>query len=336
MADANTNIQESGPHENSLSPSGGTAHGDLKTNTIASIVAALGTMSTEDLNGFAKSLVPPKPVSGGNGANLTSIKSSGALKEAVQADLAKVFGAEEALSETFIDSATTLFEAAVETRVALQLEELTADFDNRLNEANEDFIEKSSARLDSYLDYFATTFMEANQVAVDGGIRLELAESLLNGLGTLFVEHNVKIDAEQVDVVKALEEQVEDLSARLNEAVDANATIAADIEAREISNVVNKLSEGMIDADAARLAVVAESVDYSDAADFEAKLALIKGTLFEAASITNDNNGLVLEEVQPIDATGLIKEDVAIVPAVVPNPGMKSVMDAISRGVNRG
>lgn len=335
MADETNTILEAGPHEGSLSPSGGTAHGDLKTNTIASIVAALGSMSTEDLNGFAKSLVPPKPVSGGNAGNLSSIKSSGALKEAVQADLAKVFGAEEALSEGFIDSATTLFEAAVETRVALQVEELTADFDNRLNEANEDFINKSAARLDSYLDYFATTFMEANQVAIDGGIRLELAESLLSGLGNLFVEHNVKIDEDQLDVVKALEEQVEDLSSRLNEAVDANATIAAEIEAREISNVVNKLSEGMIDADAARLAVVAESVDYENAADFETKLALIKGTLFEAASIANDNNGLVLEEVQPIDATGLIKEETVVTPVAPANPSMKGVMDAISRGVNR-
>jgi hypothetical protein len=336
MADETTPILEAGPHENSLSPGGGTAHADLKTNTIAAIVAALGTMSDEDLNGFRKSLIPPQPVTGGNATNLASIKSSGALKEAVKDDLAKVFGAEATLSEGFIDSATTLFEAAIETRVAIQLEEIEAQYDVRLNEANEDFITKSSERLDSYLDYFASTFMEANQVAIDNGIRLELAESLLSGLGNLFMEHNVKIDAEQVDVVKALEEQVEELSARLNEAVDANATVAAEIEAREISNVVNKLSEGMIDADAARLAVVAESVDYNDAADFEAKLALIKGTLFEAASITNDNNGLVLEEVQPIDATGLIKEETVVAPVATANPSMKGVMDAISRGVSRG
>lgn len=301
------NLQEAGASEGSLSPGGGTAAGDIKTKTIADIVSALGSMSHEDINHFAASLRQSveagRQAGGAHTANLASIKSSGALKEAVRDDLKKIFGKEDTLSEGFVDSATTLFEAAVTSRVAVEIEGIEEEFEDRLNEAREDFVTKSTERLDSYLDYFATQFMEDNRVAVEGGIRQELAESFLEGIRDLFVEHNVTIETDKLDVVAALEAKVTDLTEQLNNQVDENARVAAEIEAREISNVVNTVSEGMIEADKERLKTIAENVDYSDVADFQAKLVSIKDTLFAPASLTEskDTNGLVLEEVTPLE-----------------------------------
>jgi len=319
---ANTNIQEAGPSEGSLAPGGGTAHGDLRTNTIASIVASLGSKSNEDLNHLADSLrlsVEAGKAGAGDGANKASIKSSGTLKEAVREDLTKIFGQEETLSEGFIDTAATLFEAAVTSRVAVEVEGIEEDFTNRLNEAQEDFVAKSTERLDTYLDYFANQFMEANQVAVENGIRMELSESFLNGIRDLFESHNVAIDAEQVNVVEELEAQIEELNSRLNEAVDANARVAAEIEEREISSIVNTVVEGMVESDKDRLITMAESIDYSDAADFKTKLDQIKGMFFEAAPVANSENGIVLEEVAPLDESGQVLTESAPAPTIDPN-----------------
>lgn len=324
------NIQEAGASEGSLTPGGGTAAGDIRVKTIADIVAAMGSMSHEDLNHFKQSLTMSveagRRAGEGNGHNMASIKSSGALKTMVKEDLAKIFGGEETLSETFIDSATTLFEAAVTTRVAIEEERLNEEFEQRLEEATEDFVVKSTERLDTYLDYFADQFMEENRIAVEAGVRVDLAESFLQGLETLFTEHNVSIPSDQVDVLAALEEENQELRAALNEAIDENAIVASAIAAHQIEDVVNDLSEGMTDTDRARFLLVAESVDYDTTEQLVAKLTAVRDTLFEAAPLTEGSGGLMLEEVQAINEQGFVVEE-----PTIKNPAMSHYVSAISR-----
>lgn len=320
-----TNINEAGASENSLSPGGGTAGGDIKTKTIADIVAALGTKSNEDLNGFLASLAQIGHEAdnvNGNAANMTSIKSGSALKPVVKEDLQKIFAKEESLSENFIDQATTLFEAAIEARLAVEVENLEETFETRLASATEAQLVQFTERLDSYLDYVAERYLEENQVAIENGIRLELAESLFSGLATLVREHNVHIDEEKVDVVAKLEEQVNQLHTKLNEQI--NLTIAAEtkLEEREIANVVNNVTEGMVEADRDRFLVMAEAITYENAEDFEKKLASVKDTFFkEGVSASNDNNGLVLE------ADAVVSEEDATTPPVVEAAPATSQMD---------
>lgn len=332
MADETLNdtILEAGASENSLTPSGGTAGGDLKIKTIADIVAALGTMSNEDLNGFKASLVPPTPVGPGAASNLATIKSSSALKPVVKEDLQKIFAGEESLSESFIDSATTLFEAAVATRVIVEMEAVQEDFDNRLADITESQLTQFTERLDSYLDYVAERFLADNQIAVENGIRVELAESLVNGLANLFLEHNVTIPEDKVDVVAELESQITDLSTRLNEATATAADMSAQLEKREFADVVNTVAEGLVDSDRERFTTMAESISYSDTDDLKSKLTTVRDSMVSESVTPSVDNGLILEVV---DENNGITEDLTAASAVIANNQMSRYSQAISAQV---
>ena len=311
--DLNT-IEEAGASENSLTPGGGTATGDVKMRTIADIVSKLGTMSDEDLNGFKESIAQigheadkVGDVAGKNKKSIEAKPSAASMKGVVKEDLAKMFAGEDGevpLSEAFIDSATVLFEAAIATRLAVEVEALEEDMNEQLSEAVESTVSEMSTRMDKYLDYFAEEFLEQNKVAIENGLRTELAESFIDGMKEVFLKHNVNIPDADVEVIAGLNEQIESLTEQLNDAKNILIESQTTVDNNEISEIANGLTEGMTELDRDRLLLVTEQIEYTDAEDFRAKVTLVRDKLF-AAPTASDSNGLVLEEVQAVSPESL-------------------------------
>ena len=127
----------------------------------------------------------------------------------------------EDLSEDFKSKITLVFEAALNEEVSKReetiREELTASLDATLEEAVTEKLDTISENVDKYLDYVVTEWMGENEIAIEAGIKVEMAESLMSGLKNLFVEHNVAVSEETVDVVESLEGQVSDLEEKAND-----------------------------------------------------------------------------------------------------------------------
>jgi hypothetical protein len=291
--------------------------------------------SDGDLNGFKKSLdqigkeadgVPGSAAS----ANLKSVKSTAqAVKQVVKEDLKNLFEGEESLSESFVDQATTLFEAAVTSRVGLEVVRISEESEQQLAEQTETMVEEFAERLDTYLDYVAEQFIEENRLAIESGIKTELTENFIAGLRTLFVEHAIDVPESDVSIVEELVAENEELKNRLNDKINENIEMNASLESKKLGAIVNETVDGLTEADADRFRALAEEIDYDDTEDFSSKLKVIRESLFGDKKVGSSNNGLVIEEV------GIV-EDANVVPLAkdtAPTSAMDMYVKAIKSDI---
>lgn len=339
MADIDDNNEEQnvaeGAAENTLRPGGGSGGAGDRMQTISDIVVNLTKLKGEDLNGFAASIAQiGKETAGtgldgnasGNKASINAKPSAASMKGVVREELQGLFGEQESLSENFIDNATTLFEAAVTARVALETADLNEQLEEQLAEQSEKMVSEFAERLDTYLDYLAEKWMEDNKIAVEAGIKTELTEGFLEGLKGLFSEHYINLPEDKLDIVEALTDEVQELQEQLNLQINENIAIRSEREDSEINQAVNEAVEGLTEADADRLRVLAEDVEFSDAANLREKLGLLKENFFGgAAPSANGSAGLVIEEV------GITEEQAPEVEVIAPTDRMSRYAAAISR-----
>ena len=229
------------------------------------------------------------------------------------------------LSEQFKEQASTLFEAAVVSKINESVELLASQAEIALQEQMETVQTELTEKVDAYLDYVVEEWMEENKLAVERGVKSELVDDFLSGLRNLFAEHYIDIPEEKVDVVEELTDKVEDLTSSLNEQIEKNITLKKSIEESTRAQVVARVSKNLSENQADKLASLAEGVDYVDEDDFESKLESIKETYFGEKDITESTSFVGDDE--PLE---LIEET-----HVVSDPSMKAYLDSISRQITK-
>ena len=117
----------------------------------------------------------------------------------ISSQLNSIFG--EELSEEFKTKATSIFEAAVIARVNNEMEKVTARLEEQAVEQLTEFKEGLVEKVGSYLNYIVEQWMEENSLAVESGLRTEVAEDFISGLKTLFKEHYIEVPEEKYDVL---------------------------------------------------------------------------------------------------------------------------------------
>jgi hypothetical protein len=239
----------------------------------------------------------------------------------VEESIAEMFEGMD-LSEDFKSKVTLVFEAAVNEATKARVEEAVAsleeEFEQALEESVAGAIDEIVENLDSYLDYVVKEWMEENEVAIESGIKVEMAESLMDGLRELFSEHNIEIDDETVDVVAGLEEQIEELSNQANEAINENIELAREVASLKAELVFEEISEGLTVSQKERLKTLSEKLDYSDADAYETDLNTLKESFFKTKKVINENaeDEFVAEETAPKKPASQYSSVAAIVEAL--------------------
>lgn len=213
------------------------------------------------------------------------------------------------LSEDFKAKAELVFEAAVNEAAALKAQEvvesvevdLKEQFETALNESLEEIVEN----LDSYLDYVVKEWMKENEIAIESGIKVEMAESFMTGLKELFYEHNVQIDEEAIDVVAELEEEVAAAKEAANRAIVESIEIIEELQALRAEKVFSTMTEGLSQSQVERFRVLSEKLGTNDLEVYAEDLATIKESFFKKKS-----TAVIAEDLD--EAAGeLIVEEVA-------------------------
>lgn len=223
----------------------------------------------------------------------------------VESSIASIFEGEE-FSEDFKSKIALVFDAAVNEEVSNKTsslqEELEAKLETELNEAVEAKVGEIVENLDKYLDYVVAEWMEENMIAIEAGIKVEMAESLMNGLKDLFAEHNVEVDEQTFDVVSGLEEQVSELEETGNKLVNENIELQKQIAAMKAERVFEEMTEGLSENQKERFRVLSEKLDVEDIEDYQSNLQVIKESFFGEAKVTApkvediEEDEIILEE----------------------------------------
>jgi len=202
-----------------------------------------------------------------------------------QGELDALVESEATLSEEFKEKTTIIFESAMKAKLAEEIESLEENYANELAEeiatTKSDLVEK----VDSYLNYVVEQWMEDNKLAVQTGLRTEIAETFMNKLKDVFTESYIEVPESKVDLVDELSEQVEELETALNARTEEALEQAKAIEDYTRAAIVAEAAKDLPDTQAEKLAGLVESIDFDDEETFTKKVATVKEAHFAAPAV---------------------------------------------------
>ena len=199
-------------------------------------------------------------------------------EETIDLDISAIFG--ENLSEEFKEKATSIFEAAVIAKVNDEMERVTEALEEKYSAEFEEYKESIVEKVDAYLNYVVENYMEENKLAVESGLRTEIAEDFITGLKALFAEHYIEVPEEKYDVIGELQGKVTELEEGLNRQLEQNVYLNAEVDALRKDSIISEMSKDLADTDANRLAKLLEGVDFDNEELYKEKVAVIKENYF--------------------------------------------------------
>ena len=220
-------------------------------------------------------------------------------------DVKALVSSDADLSEEFKEKAATIFETAVKTRIKEQTKIIEAQYEKKLASETETVKEAMVEKVDSYLNYVVEEWMKENELAVERGIRTEIAEDFITGLKGLFKEHYIDVPEEKYNVLDDLTGQVKDLEDKLNEQIEKNVNLSKDVSESNREKLIAQVSEDLADTEKEKFGSMAENVEYDSAEKFQEKLETIKESYFPKTKMDETASGDEVDSVAanlPVDA----------------------------------
>ena len=197
----------------------------------------------------------------------------------LSADVAALTEGED-LSEEFKEKAKTIFEAAVVSRINEELERMHKDYAKVLDEEVETMKSELAEKIDETLKYHVDSWIKNNELAIEHGIKTEMAESVMAGLKQVFVENHIDLPDEKVDLVDEMTKQLDTMESKLNEQIEENVGLSKEVGSYIKNGIVNELSEGLSLTQKEKLQSLAEAVEFSDEDAFRDKVNTLKESYF--------------------------------------------------------
>ena len=208
----------------------------------------------------------------------------------------------ENLSEEFKSKATTIFEAAVKTKLQEEIALLEQAYAETLEERVAEIQEQLASDVDDYLNYVVEQWIEENEVAVESALRSELTEDFISGLRALFAEHYIDVPEDRVSVVEELSATVEELEDKLNEEIERNVILSSALNESRKIELVHAACEGLTVTQAEKFRDLVESVDYTNDEDFINRVSTLRENYFPSAVVNSEN---ALDRVETTDPQAL-------------------------------
>jgi len=247
-----------------------------KAGMINAAFSKMNNMTKEELQGLLGKMMAE------------SVEEDGEVVEAPElnyeadfsADLNALIADEATLSEEFKGKAGIIFEAAIKSKLAEEIDRLeekyNEELDAEITATKEDLVEK----VDSYLNYVVENWMEENKVAIQTGLRTEIAEGFMNNLKDLFTESYIEVPESKVDLVDELAETVEELEEKLNTTTGQAIAMAEELEAFKREAVIREASRDLAETQVEKLKSLVNDVDFDDEETFAQKVATVKESYF--------------------------------------------------------
>jgi len=254
------------------------------------------------------------------------------MKEESEEDLIDVSADVEALtkdedlSEDFKSKAATIFEAAVKSKVNDAKKKMHASYEEKLKEEVETAKSELVEKVDSYLNYVVEEWMQDNKLAIERGIKGEIAEDFISGLKKLFEDHYIDVPDEKYDVLEDQASKIEDLEKKLNEQIEKNVEQNKAIGQLKRQDIIDEASKDLADTAKEKFNKLAEEVEFSNEEDFKTKVSTIKESYFGAKKeSSNDIDDVAVGNESQVDPADLSNSMAAYTAAISKTKDIKIV-----------
>ena len=204
------------------------------------------------------------------------------------------------LSEEFKSKAATVFEAAIKAKVKDISEEMEADYKQKFEEETSKAKDELVEKVDSYLSYVVEEWMKENQIALERGIKGEIAEDFISGLKKLFEDHYIDVPDEKYNVLEEQASKIDELEKKLNESIEKSVELKKSVAEFTRQAVINEMSKDLADTAKEKFNKLAEEIEYSNEEDFRAKVGVIKESYFGKKVSSNSEIDDVAADSNPL------------------------------------
>ena len=215
----------------------------------------------------------------------------------------------EELSEDFKEKAATVFEAAVKSKMRSEVERLSEAYQVEKDQEVETFKEELTEKVDTYLNYVVDEWNKENELAIERGLKGEIAEDFISGLKQLFEDHYIDVPDEKYDVLEAQSEKIAELEERLNEEIGKNVEISNSNSELVREQVIAEVSEDLADTEIEKFKSLTVDVEVGDEESFREKVSTIKESYFpktqpseSVGTYIDDEQGGTAQDVDTTDA----------------------------------
>ena len=227
----------------------------------------------------------------------------------VKENLDVLLQAETSLSEAFRSKASELFESTVKAKLAEEVTRIEENYRSQLDEETTKIASSLSEKVDSYLSYVVGTWMEENKVAIESGLRTEIAENFINALKNVFTESYIEVPQGKENLVDTLNKNVASLEEQLMKATESNMKLNESVNALKRNQIIAEASVGLASTEAVKLTTLAEGIDFEDAESFSKKVQSVKESYFRKIvkkSKENEVETVLNESGQEIELTPIM------------------------------
>jgi len=222
-----------------------------------------------------------EPAANGNGAGKPE---QGSHKESTydfSEDLNALVESEATLSDEFKVKTAIIFETAIKSKIAEEVSRLEDEYQQKLDEETQSIHDDLVEKVDNYLNYVVEQWMEENQLAVEQGLRTEVAEDFMNKLKDLFVESYIEVPESKVDLVDELADQVDELEEKLNAQTAYVMEMSEELEAYQREAIIAESARDLADTQVEKLHSLVSSLDFESEEVFEQKVKTVKESYFK-------------------------------------------------------
>ena len=202
-----------------------------------------------------------------------------AVNEDSKEDISAVLAGAD-LSEEFQERAKTVFEAAVDARVAVKIDSLKEQAAEAFVAEIEEIKNEFAGRVENFLQYAADEWLKENELAVEQGLRTEVTETFMEGLRKLFIESNINVPDDKLDLAAEMSEKIDDMEDRLNEQVKKNVELHEVVGTYRKNEILIELTRGLAETQKDKFISLAEAVEFKSDESYREKLGQIKESYF--------------------------------------------------------
>ena len=264
----------------------------LKSDILAGLVDHMKGLKKEDLENLYKStlMTEEDEEDEDDEEEEEEMESKKATKESIDQvvdsldvsdDVNALVDGEE-LSEEFKTKAATIFESAVKSKVRAELERIQEENDKVIEEMAEQTMTDLVEKVDDYMNYVVEQWMEDNQLAIERGLKGEIAEDFISGLKNLFEDHYIDVPDEKYDILEANLTKIEELEEKLNKQIEENIQLKKAKGELVKESMIADIADGMTDTETEKFQSLVEDVEFSDEDSYKEKLQTIKESYFGA------------------------------------------------------
>jgi len=213
-------------------------------------------------------------------------------------DLDALLDEEATLSEGFKGKAAIIFEAAMKSKLSEEVGRLEENYATTLQEEVDTFKADMVEKVDGYLNYVVENWMKENELAIQNGIRTEIAEEFMNKLQTLFTESYIAVPDSKVDLVDDLANQNSSLEEKLDAQTEDMITMKEELESFKRYEIIREAARDLAETEVEKLVKLSEDIDFVSEEVFAGKVETIKEAYFKKEKATANS---IIEDTSDVD-----------------------------------